>query len=359
MENNQHNEALQILRTIILKERGGSKVVSLLQMIRCQIEIGQIVAAITTSEEVAEILTTKVGELRTQTKARCHEELLTVVARFIETKRMDTAFLLLQRHFILVKDIYGGEIKLHKMNKLGYFMELISKKFHCQGSYKLKDFYVFLDDVLQEMQNLNQIDDKKKSRAIASFMKHYGSCCNNFHRYGKSMELFKQAIFLMNSMFGVYAAKYQLLGDCHYNLALAFEHTTKFDDVVEACDAALDIYKQANDWDNVEQKAVSISRVTLTKENVAIKRKSYKLFWDDPFRISEKEMQKLRDFYPVTAKRSSLPPPKPPMIYRHRKIIIFNGLVYLVFFYRNKQLYRFPVSIGMPFFSFLLFTYLF
>jgi len=307
MRLNQHDEALQILRTIILRKPGSSKVVSLLQMIRCQIEIGQIFAAITTSQEVTKILNTKTGELHSQTKARCHEELLTVVARFIEIEKMDTAFLLLQSHFTLLKDFYTGEIKLHRINKLGGAMEQITQKFYCQSTYKSKDCCIFLGNMLREMQKLIQIDNEEKARAIVSFIKHYGNCCNNFYKYSKSVDLFKQAIFYMNSMYGEYAESCQLLGDCHYNLALALEHSTKFDDVVEACNAALDIYEQANDWDNVEQKNISVSLVTRMKEKIKIRSNIYELFWVNKICVSEEESRKLKYFPSVTAKKPRFP----------------------------------------------------
>ena len=309
MRNKEHDEALQLLRTIILKERGSSKVVSLLQMIRCQIEMGQTQSAIAVCDEVAEILDTKLGELHIQLKAKSHEELKTVVALFTQIEKMDAALLVLQTQFILVQDSYKDEIKLHKLKELGHSMTKITKKLFSQekASYKAKDCCKFLDNILREMQKLMHIDLEVKTRVIVNFVIHYSSCCIDLHKYAQSMELMKQAIFCMNSMFGDYATSYQSLGHCYLHLALALEHTIKFDKAKDACDKAIDTYKQANDWDDVQGKKRCTSLATSIKDRVELRQASYNLFWAADVSLSEEDARKLKHFLPLTTKRLKFP----------------------------------------------------
>ena len=308
MNNKQFDEALQILRTIILKELGPCKVVSLLQMVRCQIELGQIPSAVTTSNEVVEILKSQLAELQPQTKSRSCEELKKVIVRFTELAKTDTAMMLLQSHFDLIKNSYTDEIKLFKLKDLGRPMEKITQNFYSQNNiYKPKDCYALLDEILHIMQNLMQIDSEVKTREIASLMKFYGCCCNNLRDYYKSINLFNQAIFFMKSIFGDYAANYQLLGHCHHSLALALEHTIKYDESKEACDEAMNIYEQANDWDNVQQKTESLALVSQAWCQINSKRESYNLFWNTDISTSVAEKRKWLAFYLVTFKKPKFP----------------------------------------------------
>jgi len=307
MRNNQHGEALQMLRTIILREpAGGSKVVSILQMIRCQIEIGHILAAKTTTEEVFEIFNSDVTHgLDTQTAGKCIEVMKVVVASFIQMEEMAVAVSLLRSHFNLLKSFSPPELKLRLLQDLGLEMEVISKNlFKNNETYSPNDCCVFLDDILHEMQNLFQMDASIKTRAIVSFMKHYGNCCNNFRKYSKSVDLFKQGIFFMNSIFGEYAASYQLFGHCHYHLALALEQLVKYEDAENICNDAISLYQQANDWESVHHKADSILLTSRTRENVVIKLEIYNLFWKSNISISEEERRKF-SFCSVTDKKAS------------------------------------------------------
>ena len=305
MKSKQYDEALQILRTIILKELGASKVVSLLQMVRCEIELGQIQSAINVSDEVMEILNSKLSEIPMQIIGRCNEELKSVIAHFITLEKMDTAFFLLRSHFYLVKAAYKDEFKLQKLKDLGLPLQKVTKKLNCKTN--AEDCFKFLDDVLREMQNLHQLDPELKTRVIVSFMKYYGCCCNNLRYYDKSINLFNQAIFFMNSMFGDYAANYQSLGHCHHHLALALEHTVKYEEAKQACGKAMSVYEQANDWENVQQKNNCVTSISRSWNRINIKLESYNLFWKTHISITPAERRKLNAFLAVTSKRPKYP----------------------------------------------------
>ena len=305
MRNKEHEEALQLLRTIILKEPGGCKVVSLLQMIRCQIEMGQTMSAITICDEVSEILNLRLEDLDNLTRTKCHEELKIVVDLLIRMEKKVTAFLLLKGHFQLVKKSYAAEIKLRLLKELGSTLEKITKNmFRKNGNYNSNQCCVLLQEILREMQNLLQIDPEVKTRAIVAFLTHFGCCCNHLHHYDKSLELLRQAVFFMKSTFGDYAASYQVFGHCHLQIALALELSVKYHEAEDVCNETIHIYQQANDWESVMQKTNNLLLVSRVRENIMKKLEIYKLFWATDIFLAELESRKFCFFPSIPAKKS-------------------------------------------------------
>ena len=101
------------------------------------------------------------------------------------------------------------------------------------------------------MQRIGDVDLKVKCEEIAWFLKCYGFYCNKAADYGKSIEIHKQAISLMESTFDDDANHYQVLELCYYyDLVAAYEHLNKLVEAKQCYETAVKVKKQVKDCDD-------------------------------------------------------------------------------------------------------------
>ena len=145
---------------------------------------------------------------------------------------------------------------------------------------EIEKYYPLLDKIQECMELTSDIDDLKfKLKHIANVLQLYGSCCNHALNWSKSIEIHNNAIMLLKCAFAEKANQYQVLGDCYKNVGRAYCNLNQTDKARSCFYKALEIYKEATDYDseasrkkdliNVEQnlKLVQTNEMVLAIRN--------------------------------------------------------------------------------------------
>ena len=264
MNDAKYNEALKLLKIIVIQEKTTKKILPMIQKARCEIERSSYSEAKTTSKKIADLIESKAFENETNTtKRKCHEELGTLVEKLIEIKQIDLALLLVEIQFHLIKHSFTVQEELAKLQYLGNLFKKIAETQTNQKSYgyknnsvKAKQLYLLYDEILNDMQLINNVHFKVKTKNIAWFMYYYGAGCNDMQDFTKSVDIYSKVIFYAKSNFGGDAAKYKVYGLCHHNYALALKNSNQLTEAKKMFEEALKLYEQASDW-SIEQEKMN------------------------------------------------------------------------------------------------------
>ena len=261
MDAKDHNDCLLTLQTLIAKEKGVHKLLSLAMKVKCQIEMSDYDDATITCAEMASLLD-QIITFQNQPENvidQLLDEIELLTKCFINIK-VETALLLQQCRFSTTKFFKGGR-RLVKLSDTGGMMQYVAAEMKKQKKAKeFREQYSFMDLILREMQQIDNVDGKSKTRIIVCFLKYYGFCCNEVMDYGKSIEIHKQAILLMETTYGRDESHdFFMLGLCHTNLGATYESLNKLEEAKQCYEAALKIYNQAKDWNSDSKKLNSIS----------------------------------------------------------------------------------------------------
>ena len=244
--------------------------------IKCQIELSNNDNATVTCVEIASMFeqinlqnqpTTVMNEL--------HDEMKLLVKRFVKIN-VDSSLLLQRCRFDVIVGFFNGQTRLDKLGRIGGEMQDIAKELKKQN--KRSDFkqqYPVMDKILKEMQRIGDAHLKVKCEKIAWFLKYYGFCCNVIADYDKSIEIHKQATSLLESTFGDNANHYRVLGVCYDNLGAAYKGSNKLVEAKQSYKTAVEVKKQAKDYDDENEKMEHISFTSRLLEDVEAKLKKW------------------------------------------------------------------------------------
>ena len=257
IDDEKYNEALQILKTIIIQEKAtNKKILPMIEKGRCEIERHSYSDAETTFQEIEKLTESKAFENENnETKKKCHSELDLLVKRLIEIEQINLALLLVENQLNLIKHSFSALEKLSKLKNLGISLKDMSKILHYKNDSKIvKELYSLFDKVLNGLQSLDDIDLRIKTRHIGWFMMYYGTSCNYLQDFNKAIVVFPKLIFLMKTVFGDKAADFLVYGMCHHNYANALKETNRLIEAKEMFEETLKIYEQVSNWPNEKQK---------------------------------------------------------------------------------------------------------
>lgn len=125
-----------------------------------------------------------------------------------------------------------------------------------------------MEEILKEMQKINLSDLKLKCIDVAWFMKFYGFCCNEAEDFSKSIEINKQAIAIMETVFSEESCQYLVLGLCYHALGKAYDNSTRFKAATPAYHKAMNMYKKANQWPTDHEKDTCVSLIENSLERI-------------------------------------------------------------------------------------------
>ena len=197
-------------------------------------------------------------------------QLRDLAERFIESHECDPAILLARCRFEIIKGLQqDGVTRLLSLEKIGLVMQNISeemallpKKPKTKCSYNC--LCCLMDEILEEMQKIGEVDIRMKSSRVAWFLKYIGFCSDELEDYQRSLLAYNQAITVLKTVFGKEAKYYKVLGFCYNNLAYVYEHTSQMQDALKALRFAVDIFHDAIDWSNDEDKSKCIAKTLAT-----------------------------------------------------------------------------------------------
>ena len=264
MDDIEHHKALmRTLETRIAQEEGATRLLSMTTKIKCQIELGDNDnATVTCVEMVSMFEQINLLDQTTTVMNELHDEIKLLVERFIEIN-VDSSLFLQRCRFDLIIGFFDGHSRLDKLFTIVLEMKQIVMELKKQNKcIKFKKQYPLMDKISKEMQQIGDVDLKVKCETIACFLKYYGDCCNVVADCNKSIEIYRQAILLMESILGDNANHYQLLGRFYHNLAFAYEVSNKLAEAKQYYEITLKIYNQAKDWTDDQQKVDFISHIT-------------------------------------------------------------------------------------------------
>ena len=271
-DNKEHKRAVETLQILIAHEDGANRLLLMAKKIRCQIKLGE--DYISTCKEMASTLkqinlqnqpTTVMNEL--------HDEIKLLVESFT-TINVDSFLLLQSCRFDLIIGFFDGQSRLDKLKGIGSSNLSIAKKLNKQNKgIHFKQQYPLMDKILKEMQRIGDVDLKVKFETIAWFLRYYGHCCHKAADHDKSIEIYKQAISLMESTFGDDANHHRVLGFCYDNLGVAYENSNKLVEAKQCYETAVKVKKLVKDWVDENQRLESILFTTRSIQGVKAKEK--------------------------------------------------------------------------------------
>ena len=191
MANKEYSNALSTLQTLIVQEEGANQLLSMIMKIKCQLELNDHDNATATCLEMASTMTQINVQNESANKKiinQADDELKQLVQSFIKVESEKGALLLQHCRFDLVKSFYAEEAKLDKLASIGMEMQDMTTEMKKQNLWdEFKEEYPFMDSVLKELHQTNDVDGKFKCEKVAWFLICYANCCRStFNNQKKS-----------------------------------------------------------------------------------------------------------------------------------------------------------------------------
>ena len=246
MEKKQFQKALHVYQTIVDEELGSEQIFALIKQAYCHIGMKKSDEILKTTYKISGLIQSqlKTDELQ-QIGGQCDTEIEQLIMKLIDIEEVRSALLLLDCRIELIQQIYLEESKMCRLEKTGNCMLEISKTMAQQNrKHDFKKQHSFMDKVGTNIRLISDVDVNDRCRYAVSFFLNYGLCCFNVEDYKKSMELFKEAIHMLELVFADRAIEFQLFGQCHNHLGLVYEHLQMPNEAKKCFDVATNTFDQ-------------------------------------------------------------------------------------------------------------------
>ena len=254
---------MEDLQNISEQNEDWNKIKPLIKKIRFQVASRRTENASNDAADLASFLKAQKNKERVKPLLEvdeCYLEVQNLVEKFIEIRMVETAMLLLQSLFALVKEFFEKGEKLDKLERIGYPIMDIAPQFVAQNkTEQFKEYYSFLNEILKEMQEINDVDLEFKCETVASFLHFFGNCCLSVSDYSSSIELYKQSVCLIKTVFGNNARAYLVFGLANNNLGVNYEETKQLEKAKFYYHEAFLTYRKVQSWKNSKQKVLFTS----------------------------------------------------------------------------------------------------
>ena len=250
MENKKFQEALDILFKIIPKEKSFKKILYVLSKMRCEIELSKFGEAALTAVLFSSLLELNMAAEEIQQAMNAIEECVVgLIDEFYKIRDSYCVLLLLKSRMDLIVHYEIGKDRLVKLNKIIVSVAHTFKKLNKNDHEKQKNLCgVLLYSALNEMLLSGEADMRFKSKQIAMGVKYCGLHCIDAKNWLKAIELFRNAIFLLKSVFGTAAMRLNMLGTLLKLLGLVFNNLGQKEIAKDYLEQALEVYETADDW---------------------------------------------------------------------------------------------------------------
>jgi len=230
----------------------------MIQKINCQLELKQPEDAQETCSELLSLVKSINFE---QAKAKqlslddYNSRVQKVVEKFSKTKSSEVALKLSFCRFHILKQHSKENTRLFKLANLSKVILPFAHEMKKNNQENIfKHYYFNLDEILQEIYKINEVDVKNKAKQVAWYLTHYGLCSKAIRDLPKSIDLNKQAITIMEFVFGQGAGKHKVYGHCHCNNGSAYELQQQLDEAKTSYENAIKAYKMVEGWKNDEKE---------------------------------------------------------------------------------------------------------
>ena len=263
----KYDEAYQLYHTICGQMEGCFKIQPSINKTICMLETDQMRHARRQVRDIVQAVNRSMSDEKLQDIYQSLDgQLRDLAERFVESHECDPAILLARCRFEIIKNLQqDGVTRLLGLEKIGLIMQNIAeemstlpKRPRTKASYNC--LCCLMDEILDEMQMITEIDVRLKSSRIAWYLKYVGFCSDELEDFQRSSLVYNQAIAIMKTVFGPEAMYYKVLGFCYNNLAYVYEHTNQVQEALKALRFAVDIFHDAIDWSNEEDKSKCIAK---------------------------------------------------------------------------------------------------
>ena len=237
-------------------------------MIECLLKIDELDEAIVSSVELVSLLESTADQMQPIIQ-ECDLAICNSVKNFLEFKKFDVIFQLLQCRFKLLKRHYNGKVMLDRMCNIGFLMTNVAEVVESPNETKFTKQYEFLDDILLFIQNspATNMTHEVKCDKVATFLYNYGYCCHKINDFVKSAMLYNQAIASWKLAFGDESNNHKHFAYSYRNLGFALKNSNHLLEAKTAFQTSIEIFKQARDYENEEERN---KRISLTQNELQI-----------------------------------------------------------------------------------------
>ena len=258
-KNDRFEDVLTIIEAVICLSSESQNVFNYITEACCLIKLDQIEEAEKIVSKLSMMLKSNnlLETLRGFDEA-LENEILVLTEKFIECKCFETSLKLIDMLHSILK-FYNNEntsTKLHTSEQIAALIErTVRETSDCYAVRQCKQPLLMLEDLLREMLSIQDIDIKEKTIRIAWVYKYFAFCCDEVENFTRSVELNRQGITAMKTVFGSEASRYKIFGHLYHNMAASLVSLGMTCKACKAYDRAIEIYNDAEDWENYRKKS--------------------------------------------------------------------------------------------------------
>jgi len=176
---------------------------------------------------------------------------------FIESKCFETSLMLILMLHGIMKFYHENDnsAKLRNYEEIAGLIErAVRETSDCPLVRQCEKPQCMLEDLLREMLSVQDVDVREKTIRIAWVYKYFAFCCDEVENYTRSVELTRQGITAMKTVFGSEACRYKIFGHLYHNMAASLVSLNMNCKACKAYQRAIEIYNEAEDWENYRKK---------------------------------------------------------------------------------------------------------
>ena len=266
---NKHREAVRILDAIICQSpEEFHNVSNYVTKIKCLLELELIDDAVKLTNQIDLILasTRNLRNLRSQSE-EVISGLQDLIEGFIDVKCFDTTMLLAQCKYNVEKFYCENDNeRLERFEETGGLIERLVREVmrvcgrdHCERPKEV------FESVLREMLLIKGVSMEEKAVKLAWVYKYFAFYCDEIRNYHRSVELNRQGITVMKTVFGADSNKHKVFGHLYNNMGASLFKLKCFARANSAYTKALAVYNEAEDW---KDQKVKYEIINQTKESI-------------------------------------------------------------------------------------------
>ena len=272
-------EALDLLAKLLKHSVGKDQIVPLIRKINCHVETKQFENVRATNSDLLSLLKSinkaEKESLIATLVDDCDSRLQKVVEKLLSSKSCEVALDLICSRFYILKHHSKEKTRLYKLALLSKAMLPFAREMSKRNQKDaFKPYYKVLDEIQLEIYNINDVMIKDKCTQVAWYLSHYGLCCTEIRDLPTSIVLQKQALTIMEFVFGKHAGKSVIVyGHCHSNCGSAYELSRDLEEAKVSYEKAIEAYQEFEDWKSDQEKEKKASDVQKYLERVCKKLK--------------------------------------------------------------------------------------
>ena len=218
--------------------------------------MGELDEAIVSSVELVSLLESTADQVQSIIN-ECKRGITDIVEKFLELRKLDVIFQLLQGHFFLLKGDCGVVVS-SRMSNISMIMKKVVQVVTTNNEIELfKNQHEFFDNISLLMQNFPASDVaiiNAKCKQVALFSSNYGCCCREVNDYIKAAMLHNPAIALRKLVFGDKSNNYKNYAFSYHDLGCALENSNHFSEAKTTFQMSIELKKEALDFKNEKKK---------------------------------------------------------------------------------------------------------